>query len=218
MTQFSFLAIPIGYLLGSIPSGYILGRIMGKIDLRTEGDGRISAAAVKKRMGVIPFLIVVVMDVCKAFIAVIIAKVLVNSATIDDLPIIPLLIVLATGFVTVAAHCWSPFLKFQGGLGATVIYGALAGAFLWPQEIIAVAIGGITILVTRKSGLSTGVIIAALVIILTIQKILWSPGMSLIVVIYPLILIMIMIAKRFQLRKKGDTKSTGLLENWKEKS
>jgi glycerol-3-phosphate acyltransferase PlsY len=218
MTIYSFLAIPIGYLLGSMPSAYIIGRLIGKIDLRTEGDGRISAAAIKKRLGVIPFLIVVVMDVCKGFLAVIIAKALVNSATVDDLPLIPLLIVLGTGFVAVIGHSWSPFVKFQGGLGATVIYGTLAGAFLWPQELIALVIGGITVVITRKSGFSTGVIIIALVIVLLVQKLFWSPDMSPILIVYPLILILLMVVKRFQVRKTGDTKSTGLLDNWKGKS
>jgi glycerol-3-phosphate acyltransferase PlsY len=204
--------------LGSIPFSYLTARLFGKIDLRTEGDGRISAAAVKKRMGLIPFLVVVALDVCKGFVAVMIAKAMVNSTTIEDLPFSSLLVVLGTGFVTVVGHSWSPFIKFQGGLGATVIYGTLAGVFLWPQELIALLVGAIAIVVTRKSGFSTGGVIGALIIVLLLQKIFWTPGMSLLIVLYPLILILLMIAKRFQVRKKGDTKSTELLENWKENS
>jgi glycerol-3-phosphate acyltransferase PlsY len=218
MPIYSFLAIPIGYLLGSIPSAYIIGRLVGKIDLRTEGDGRVSAAAVKKRLGVVPFLIVVVMDVCKGILAVVFAKLLVDSLTVHDLPLEPLLIVLATGFVAVVGHSWSPFIRFQGGLGATVIYGVLCGAFLWPQELIALVVGGITVVITRKSGFSTGVIIGVLVIILLVQKMIWSPGMSPIVVAYPVILILLMVAKRFQVRKTSGAAPQGLFQSWKDNS
>jgi glycerol-3-phosphate acyltransferase PlsY len=218
MTIYSFLAIPIGYLLGSIPSAYIIGRLIGKIDLRTEGDGRVSAAAVKKRLGLVPFLIVVVMDVCKGILAVVFAKLLVNSPTVHDLALEPLTIVLATGFIAVVGHSWSPFIRFQGGLGATVIYGVLCGAVFWPQELIALVVGGITVVITRKSGFSTGVIIAVLVIVLLIQKIVWLPDMSLILVVYPVILIMIMVAKRFQVRKTSGAAPQGLFQSWKDNS
>jgi glycerol-3-phosphate acyltransferase PlsY len=218
MELYALVAIPIGYLLGSAPSAYIIGRLIGKTDMRTEGDGRISAAAIKKRVGFWPFILVVVMDVSKGVIAIVIARLLVNSPMLEEiviLPLIPLLLVLATGFVAVIGHSWSPFLGFRGGLGATVIYGVLAGVSIFPQEITALVIGGITVLITRKSGFSTGIIIAALVIIFLLQKLFWSPEMSPILVAYPVILILIMMAKRFQLNKTRGTKSHDLLEYWK---
>jgi glycerol-3-phosphate acyltransferase PlsY len=142
----------------------------------------------------------------------------VDSLTVHDLPLEPLLIVLATGFVAVVGHSWSPFIRFQGGLGATVIYGVLCGAFLWPQELIALVVGGITVVITRKSGFSTGVIIGVLVIILLVQKMIWSPGMSPIVVAYPVILILLMVAKRFQVRKTSGAAPQGLFQSWKDNS
>jgi glycerol-3-phosphate acyltransferase PlsY len=215
MTIYSFLAIPIGYLLGSTPSAYIIGRLIGKTDLRTEGDGRISAAAIKKRLGLLPFLLVVVIDVSKGILATVIAKLLINSPTVDDLTIVPLLIVLATGFVAVIGHSWSPFLKFQGGLGATVIYGVLGGILLYPQELIALVVGGITIITIRKSGFSTGVIIGTLFIILLVQKLVWTPQMSPLLVAYPLILILLMITKRFQINRTRGITRHDLFEYWK---
>ena len=218
MELYSLLAIPIGYLFGSMPSAYIIGRLIGKTDMRTEGDGRISAAAVKKRVGFWPFILVVVMDVSKGVIAIVIARLFVNSSMLDEivaLAFTPLLIVLATGLVAVIGHSWSPFLGFRGGLGATVIYGVLAGISIFPQELTALIIGGITVLITRKSGFSTGIIIAVLVIIFILQKIFWSPEMSPVLVAYPVILILLMVAKRFQLNKTRGTKTHGLLEYWK---
>jgi glycerol-3-phosphate acyltransferase PlsY len=223
MLIYSYLAVPIGYLLGSIPSAYIIGRLIGKTDMRTEGDGRISAAAVKKRMGFWPFLLVVVMDICKGLLAIFIARLLTHTPIefIGDfsksplfIPLLPLILVLATGFLTVIGHNWSPFIKFQGGLGATVIYGVLGGLMCFPHEIIALVIGGISVLITRKSGFSTGVIIVVLVIILLLQKLLWSTEMSLLLVFYPILLILLMVAKRFQVSKTRGIKEHDLFKYW----
>lgn len=220
MPIYSYLAIPIGYLLGAIPSAYIIGKLWGKTDMRTEGDGRISAAAVKKRMGVWAFLMVVTIDVSKGILAIVIAKLLVGSPVVDefvgDMALSPLLITLATGFVAVIGHSWSPFISFHGGLGATVIYGVLAGMVFWPQELIALVIGGTTVLITRKSGFSTGVIIGALFIVLLLQKLFWSPNMSPLLIPYPIILILLMVAKRFQVNRTRGTKSHDLFEYWKD--
>lgn len=101
------ISVILGYLLGSIPSAYIVGRLVGKIDVREEGDGRISASVVHRKLGLLPFLLVVVMDVVKGAIAVIIAGLLTDS----------LIVVLLSGFAAVLGHNWSVFLKFKGGVG-----------------------------------------------------------------------------------------------------
>ncbi|MBM3149220.1 MAG: hypothetical protein FJZ88_04210, partial [Chloroflexi bacterium] len=79
MAWYSFLAIPLGYLIGSFPSTLIIGRLMGKQDMRTEGDGKISAAAVYRRMGRIPYAIVVLMDIGKGALAIVAARALTDS-------------------------------------------------------------------------------------------------------------------------------------------
>jgi glycerol-3-phosphate acyltransferase PlsY len=177
-------AVVLGYLIGSIPSAYIIGRSMGKIDMRREGDGRISASAVHKRLGVVPFVLVVIMDVGEGASAVLIAQLLTDS----------LIVVLIAGFMAVVGHNWSVFLKFKGGLGATTMYGALV-ALAWWQVLLAAAIAFALFLIIRKSGLSTAVLIIILSIILFIQK---SP---LILVVYSFILILLMVLKRFQISR-----------------
>lgn len=180
------IAVILGYLLGSIPSAHIIGCLAGKVDVRKEGDGRISAAAVYRRLGVVSFLLVVVMDVGKGALAVLTARMLIESV----------IAVLITGFAAVVGHNWSIFLKFKGGLGATAIYGVLAGLVLW-QFLIGAAIAAIPFLTTRKSGLSTAILIIAVSIVLLVQN------SSLILVIYPLILILLMVLKRFQVSRAG---------------
>jgi len=177
----------LGYLLGSIPSAYIVGRLIGKIDLRNQPDGRISASVVNKRLGVFPFLLVVAMDVGKGALAVVIAGLLSES----------LIIVLLAGLAAVTGHNWSVFLKFKGGLGATVTYGVLV-AIVWWQVLVAAAIGGALYFTVKKSGLSTAILIIVLSGILLAQYLLGS-GL-LILIPYPAILILLMVLKRYQIR------------------
>lgn len=190
------IAVILGYIIGSISSAYIIGRLLGKIDISHEPDGRVSASAVHKKLGVIPFLLVVVMDVGEGAAAVLIAGLLTDS----------LIVVLLAGFAAVVGHDWSVFLKFKGGLGATPTYGVLV-ALVWWQTLIAAAVaGGIFFFFMRKkSGLSTAILISVLSLILLGQY-LFQNG-PLILVFYPVVLILLMLLKRFQIGRKvaGET-------------
>jgi glycerol-3-phosphate acyltransferase PlsY len=188
------IVVALGYLLGSIPSAYIIGRLMGKIDMRQESDGRISASAVHKKLGVIPFLLVVVMDVGEGASAVLIAQLLTDS----------MIVVLIAGFMAVVGHNWSVFLKFKGGLGATTTYGVLV-ALVWWQTLIGAAVAGILFFTTKKSGLSTAILIIMVSIVLLVQN-LFQNG-PLVLAIYPIILILLMVLKRFQISRAVPDKS-----------
>jgi len=167
---------------------------MGKIDVRQEGDGRISAAAVHRKLGVVPFVLVVIMDVGAGVLAVLIAKMLTES----------LIAVLIAGFASVVGHNWSVFLKFKGGLGATTIYGVLV-SLVWWQLLATAAIAFILFLIMKrkKSGLSTAILIIGLSVILLAQYLF--QGMPFILVIYPFILILLMVLKRFQVSRTCPT-------------
>lgn len=185
----------LGYLLGSIPSAWIVAKMVGGTDLRDEGDGKISAAAVYRRLGLLPFLMVVAMDVGKGALAVSSARLVSDPAAIR----------LATGMTAVVGHSWSPFLRFRGGLGATVIFGALAGLMI-KEFLIAGAIALVPFLVTRRSGLSTAIIIVALPVVLLIEGQPWY------LVSYPPALVGLMLLKKLQLRLRApvtDVKAAG---------
>ena len=188
------IVVVLGYLLGSIPSAYIIGRSMGKIDVRQEGDGRISASAVHKRLGVVPFVLVVIMDVGEGVLAVLIARMLTES----------FIAVMIAGFAAVVGHNWSVFLKFKGGLGATTIYGVLV-YLAWWQFLAVAAVAFILFLIMRKSGLSTAVLIIGLSIVLLVRYLFQDA--PLILVIYPFILILLMVLKRFQISRTVPVKS-----------
>jgi acyl phosphate:glycerol-3-phosphate acyltransferase len=204
MNWMSLICIPIAYLLGSIPSAFIVGKYYGKIDIRDEPDGRISAAAVHRRVGLLPFLIVVIMDIGKAALAVLIAQWL-NAE--------PLVVMLA-GVVAIAAHQWSMFLKFQGGLGSTTMGGVLVCVATAPT-VIGALIASLVVYKTKKSTFSFAVGILTIVILLFAMQ--WSKVPSLpiliaspslpppltayhILIVYPLVLLLMMVLKNAQIK------------------
>lgn len=82
---------------------------------------------------------VAIIDITKGFVPVLMAK---------DLEL-PILAVVLTGMATVAGHAWPLFLDFWGGGGAATVTGALL-AFLPRETLLAMAMGVLVLLVTRR--------------------------------------------------------------------
>lgn len=178
-----YTAIPLAYLIGSISFSYILGRLLGRVDLRFEGDGHVSATAVYRLLGLKYFFLTIILDVGKGALAVFIA------GLISDWQVI----ILASGFAAVAGHCWPLYTGFKGGLGATVIYGVLAFLAIVPF-LIAGAAGGIVFYLIRRSTLGTVIIL----IFLSITLFLF--GSEPVMVVYPFTLLLLQFLKRWQIR------------------
>ena len=204
MNWMSLISIPIAYLLGSIPSAFLVAKYNGKIDIRDEPDGRISAAAVYRRVGLLSFLMVVTMDIGKAALAVLIAQWL-NAD--------PLVVMLA-GVVAIASHQWSIFLKFQGGLGSTTMAGALVCVATVPV-LLGAAVAAVLAWRTKKSTVSFAVGILTIVTVLFAMQ--WSkvPSPPILIaspslpppltayhllIAYPLVLLLMMALKNLQIK------------------
>lgn len=179
---FAVLSILIAYIIGSISSAYVVGKLVAKYDMRGERDGNISAAAVYQKFGLVPFILVVLMDISLAVCAVTIAKVLTDSRDV----------MMLAGIATVIGHNWSLFLKFKGGLGATAIGGVL-GTLVLQQLLLGLGVAVIVFFITFKPGLST---VAA--IIGTSTAVWIQTGFGTMVLV-PLGLLALMIIKRTQL-------------------
>lgn len=189
--------IPVAYLLGSIPSSYIVARLNGRQDIRDEPDGKISAAAVYRRVGLLSFLLVVIMDIGKTALAVMIVQWMK----------VPPEIVLLAGVCAIAGHQWSIFIRFQGGLGATAIGGVLFTVITFPT-LIGGAVAGLLMWKTRHSTYSY--LIGVLIVFIIVFAMQWSqvipPPIFLIfpppplLIAYPVLLILMMGIKALQIK------------------
>jgi glycerol-3-phosphate acyltransferase PlsY len=176
------LSIAAGYLLGALSSAWIITRLFGKVDIRSDADGRISPASVYRRLGVLPFVISALMDILLAFAAVALARAITGSVTVG----------MFSGIAAMIGHNWSPFLKFKGGQGATSMTGALAGVVFWPL-CCGLVVAASLMAITRRSSMATAIGIGVVFIVALLRF-----GLGFIA-FYPLILLSIMLIKRLQL-------------------
>ena len=174
----------LAYLIGSVSAAAIVARIVGNIDMRHEEDGRISASAVYDKLGLIPWAIVVLMDASLAASAVMQSRFFSDSLNIAML----------AGLAAVAGHNWSIFLRFRGGLGATAIAGVLLS--LAPlASLTGMAFAAVVLLLTRRSGLSTLLGIAAISVAIFYQN---NAG---VLAVYPIMLAILMLLKKYQVAR-----------------
>ena len=122
-----FLAILVGYLLGSIPSGVLMSRWAARVDVRNFGSGKTGTTNVLRTAGKKAAAVVVVLDLLKGVLAVVCAGLIVGSSyrAVGSFGFgLPLAQVLAA-LAAVAGHNWSVFLRFEGGRGVTTFFGGL---------------------------------------------------------------------------------------------
>jgi glycerol-3-phosphate acyltransferase PlsY len=182
----SLLAIPLGYLLGSIPVTMIAGKLLNNIDMRKEGDGHISATAVYRNFGLTPFIIVVILDVAKGSAAIILGGLITQMQWI----------ILAAGFAAMVGHCWSVFMQFRGGFGATVLYGVLAALAFW-QLLMSLIVMAILFLAIRRSTLCT------IIAVCLVASAIYITTGDVYLTLYPFTLLMVQLIKWFSVRNNS---------------
>ncbi len=147
-----FIAIIIGYLLGSIPSAYIATQLAKGKDIRQLGGGNVGGLNVFREVGHWPALAAGIVDVGKGAAAVAIAYWLLA---------VPPLFVLLVGLAAVVGHNWMVFLKFSGGKGMGATFGTLAVLLplygYWQGLLIFLGIILIPFIITRNVALSMGI-------------------------------------------------------------
>ena len=116
------LAIGSGFLLGSIPTGYIAGRLRGGLDLREVGSGNLGATNVFRNLGLVPGVVVMLLDIGKGSLAAFVGLSLLPALSTA----LPDLTGLMCALAAVLGHSLSPWMGFRGGKGVATA----AGAFL----------------------------------------------------------------------------------------
>ncbi|MEY5063199.1 MAG: Glycerol-3-phosphate acyltransferase [Verrucomicrobiota bacterium] len=125
----AFLALGLGFLLGSLPCGYWLARSKG-VDIRKKGSGNIGATNVGRILGKEWGYLVFALDALKGWLAVWLAGEFLQAG--DNWTVI-------TGMAAVTGHVFSPWLNFKGGKGVATSAGVLLGlapaALFWTAAV-----------------------------------------------------------------------------------
>ncbi len=168
-----FLAIIIGYLVGSIPTAYLAGRrAMGK-DIREEGDRNPGAGNVYVSIGPRAGLMVGAVDIGKGVVAVLLAKFLIVGGGNG--------LAMAAGAAAVAGHTWPIFMKLRGGRGAATTVGVYCALFPIPALPISLACLALLPFV-RSATLVLGLIMAPMPLLV------WLSGYPVAITIYTIFL------------------------------
>jgi glycerol-3-phosphate acyltransferase PlsY len=116
-----FIIFVISYLLGSFPTAYLITKKFLGQDIRGIGTGNVGAMNVQRATGKIYlFLLTFIIDALKAVLAVYLAQKFSYLGYSQNLG------VTAAAFGAVLGHCFSVFLKFQGGKAISSMIGIFA--------------------------------------------------------------------------------------------
>ncbi len=148
------------YLIGGIPFGYILAKIFAKVDIKQKGSKSIGATNVLRvvkekdpKLAKKLAIATVVFDALKGAVLVLLAKLLGFPPAVWWM----------VGIMVVLGHCYSPFLKFEGGKGVATGMGVLL-VLLPIETLIGIAVWAIVAKTTKISSLASLSGLAAVVI------------------------------------------------------
>jgi len=148
------------YIFGAIPFGVIVGKVTRGVDIRSFGSGNIGFANVLRTLGPGPGLAVFLLDTGKGLAAVELCRWLGMN---DYLTVVG-------GVLSLVGHCFSVFLKFQGGRAVATSLGMMVG--LTPV-IAGIAFVLWVLLVGITRYISVASILAALSV--SAMVLLWKP-------------------------------------------
>lgn len=135
-----FVAILIGYLLGSFPTAYIITKLLRGIDIRTVDVGNVGSAAAIRQVGLIPGLIVAFLDIAKGAGTILIGQNLLNITGWW---------LYAAGFAALLGHCYPIYIGFRGGQGTATVIGVFS--ILAPHiMLVLLPLLGLTLLLVRR--------------------------------------------------------------------
>ena len=119
----------VGFISGALPFSVWIGRYWLHKDIREFGDKNPGATNVLRAGGVKPFVVALLLDICKGILPVGIAY---HIFGLQGWEIVPV------AFAPPLGHTFSPFLGWQGGKSVAAAFGVWIGLTFWQMPIIAV--------------------------------------------------------------------------------
>jgi glycerol-3-phosphate acyltransferase PlsY len=147
------LVVIIAYLIGSIPFGYLIVRATGGGDVRDTGSGGTGATNVSRRAGKAAGAITLILDALKGYIAVLVAKGLLNGVE----PTTAGWLLAAATIAVLLGHIFPIWLGFRGGKGVATgvgVFLALVPLAVLCAGVIFLAVVGFTKYVSLASMLA----------------------------------------------------------------
>ena len=169
-----------GFGLGSIPFGYLLVRLAGRGDVRSFGSGNIGATNVARVLGPAGWLVTLLGDAGKGWIAVALAQHFAPTWELDNDA------VTAVALVVFLGHVWPVFLRFKGGKGVATATGVVFGLNPW-TGLLAIVTWIIVAAIGRISSLSA--LMAAVLTPVYAWIFLGSEANTLVILVMSLLLI-----------------------------
>jgi glycerol-3-phosphate acyltransferase PlsY len=151
----SLVLVAVAFLAGSIPFGAMIARRRG-VDIQREGSGNIGATNVARVLGVVPGLIVLVLDTAKGALPVLVA-----TRALAPWPTV------VVGAAAILGHCFTPWLGFRGGKGVAVAFGVFL-VLAPPLAGLAALTFAVVVALTRVpaiGSLSATAVLAALLLV-----------------------------------------------------
>ncbi len=144
---FFVLVLAASYLVGSVPSGWVVTRLWTGKDIRQFGSGNIGTSNVLRTVGVVPAILVLLLDAAKGAVGVYLGGLVGGDLSR-----------LIAGIAAIAGHNWSAYLGFQGGKGIATSAGVLFA--MWPL-IGLILVGLFVLIVAFTRYISLGSVIVA---------------------------------------------------------
>jgi glycerol-3-phosphate acyltransferase PlsY len=110
------LSIAVSYAIGSVSPAFILGKVIGKVDIRAQGDGNAGTLNTIATLGIVPGLITGLFDVSKGILSLLVSRLVFGME--GNLLLIPI-------FASIAGHIFPFYLCFRGGQGTATAIGLI---------------------------------------------------------------------------------------------
>ena len=148
------------YLVCGIPFGLILAIAMGHVDVRTVGSGNIGTTNVARSVGKGAGAATLLLDLSKGLVWMLVSRWAIAALALGgDVSALDHATVFGTSLTLVflaciCGHVFSPYLRFHGGKGIAVGFGAALGLY-WPIGLGVLAIFLALVIPTRYVSLGS---------------------------------------------------------------
>lgn len=148
------------YLICGVPFGLLVAGAMGHVDVRTTGSGNIGTTNVARSVGKGAAALTLLLDLSKGLVWMLLSRVVLAFAVFGgDFASLDHTTVFGTSLTVVflaciCGHVFSPYLRFHGGKGIAVGFGAALGLY-WPIGLGVLALFLVLVIPTRYVSLGS---------------------------------------------------------------